>query len=453
MENNNTKNLTEGSPFRLLVGFTVPLLLGYLFQQFYSMVDTIVVGKFLGVQALAGVGSTGAVSFLVLGFCTGICSGFAIPVAQRFGRKDYDGIRRIVGNILWLSLGFALVTTVTVCLLCSRILTWMHTPQDTFSYAYTYILIVFMGIPSIVLYNVLSGIIRSLGDSRSPLFFLIFSSLLNIVLDLALILWAHWGVAGAAVATVVSQLVSGILCFLYMLRRFPLLRLSREDLRPRKAECRLLLSMGLPMGLQYSITAVGSTILQTSINHLGSVAMAAVTAGSRVGGLLACPFDAIGTAAATYAGQNVGAGKLKRVHTGTLISFLIGCVYSVLALALVLFLGKPVVMLFLDPGETQVADILSCSQEFLIVNVASFVTLLAVNLFRFTIQGMGYSALAVCSGVLELVGRVVLAVALVPVFGFTAVCFANPAAWILADFFLLPMYFIGMHRLKKKLVS
>ena len=321
MEKQNITDLTEGSPLRLLVGFTVPLLFGFLFQQFYNMVDTIVVGKFLGVAALAGVGSTAAVNFLILGFCNGICAGFTIPIAQYFGRKDYRGLRQMIGNIFWLSLGFAAVITITVCLLCRRLLLWMHTPTETFPYAYTYILIIFMGIPSIILYNILSGIIRSLGDSRTPVFFLIFSSILNILLDLVLILWVHMGVAGAAAATVISQVVSGLLCLVHMVRSYPILRMERPDWKLHGRYCRLLLGMGLPMGLQYSITAIGSTILQISINSLGPSAMAAVTAAAQIKALMVCPYDAIGTAAATYTGQNIGAGKLDRVNQGTKINF------------------------------------------------------------------------------------------------------------------------------------
>jgi len=191
------KDMTQGSPIRLILAFFVPLMLGMLFQQFYSMMDTIIVGKFLGVHALAAVGSTGSINFMVIGFCMGICNGFAIPVAQRFGAKDYSGLRKYVANGIFLAVVFAAVMTVVVCLLCRLILQWMQTPSDIMDGAYSYIFVIFLGIPVIYLYNLLSGFIRSLGDSKSPLMFLILSSLLNIVLDLALILWFHMGVAGA----------------------------------------------------------------------------------------------------------------------------------------------------------------------------------------------------------------------------------------------------------------
>ena len=448
MTKSNTKSMTEGSPLKILAGFTLPLLLGLAFQQFYSMVDTIVVGKFLGVEALAGVGSTGSINFLVLGFCAGICGGFAIPVAQKFGQGDLPGLRCIVGNIVWLSLGFSVGITALVCLLCRQILVWMQTPQDTFAYAHTYIFIIFLGIPSMILYNVLSGIIRSLGNSKTPLYVLVFSSLLNIALDLVLILWVRLGVAGAALATVISQVAAGLACLWYLRRSYPMLHLSREELRPRKRESLHLLAMGIPMGLQYTITAVGCVILQTAVNGLGAVAMAAVSAGNRVQMLLSTPFDAIGLAAATYTGQNVGAGKLNRVHQGTAVSFVMGTLYCLAALGAVWLWGGKALMLFLDPAETQTAQILVFGQQFLRVNALCYVWLLMVNLFRFAIQGMGFSNLAILAGVLELVGRAGIALLLAPVLGFDGICLANPAAWILADLFLIPMYFIGVKKLR-----
>ena len=297
----HTKDLTTGSPMKLILSFMLPLVFGLLFQQVYSMVDTIVVGKFLGVDALAGVGSTGSITFLVLGLCNGVCAGFAIPVAQKFGQRDFDGLRRFVGNMIWLSCVIAAAVTLVTTLLCRQILLWMDTPADTFSFAYDYIFVIFLGIPATMLYNLLSGILRSLGDSKTPLVFLIMCSLLNVVLDIVFILTLNMGVAGAGWATLLSQLISGVLCLYFIVKKFPILHLKRDDLRLRKIYVRKLLNMGLPMGLQYSITAVGSILLQTAVNGLGATAMAAIAAGSRVSMLLVCPFDAMGTTAATYA--------------------------------------------------------------------------------------------------------------------------------------------------------
>ena len=283
-----TRDLTQGRPMRLILGFALPTLFGLLFQQMYNMVDTMIVGKLLGAQSLAAVGATGSVNFLIIGFCTGVCSGFAIPVAQQMGAGDHEKMRRYVANAAYLSVLFALVMTVATGLLCRRILTAMHTPEDIIDMSYSYIFVIFMGIPVTYLYNLLAGVIRSLGDSRTPVYFLALSSVLNIVLDVTLILAFHLGVAGAAIATVVSQGVSGAACLIFVRRKFPILRVSRSERQVKARLCLDLLSMGVPMGLQYSVTAVGSVILQSAVNRLGSLYVAAVTAGSKVTQLLAC---------------------------------------------------------------------------------------------------------------------------------------------------------------------
>ena len=395
------KDLTSGSPMKLILSFMLPLLFGLLFQQFYNMVDTVVVGKFLGVQALAGVGSTGSISFLVLGLCNGVCAGFSIPVALKFGQRDYDGLRKFVGNMIWLGASFALIVTLVTTLLCRSILGWMHTPDDVFTYAYDYIFLIFAGIPATMLYNLLSGIIRSLGDSKTPLVFLIVSSLLNVVLDLVCIVWLHMGVAGAGLATLLSQLISGLLCLRYMARHFTILRLKRSDLKPERYYVGYLLNMGLPMGLQYSITAIGSILLQTAVNGLGSTVMAAMTAGNKVCQLTTCPYDAMGSTAATFAGQNLGASKPERIHKGLISSSVLGVVYSALIFAAINFWGGNLSALFLDTHDAlTAAQILPLCRKYLLTVSAFYVPLLFVNLLRFTIQGLGFSNLAVAAGVM-----------------------------------------------------
>ena len=442
MAKNATRDLTVGSPMKLILSFMLPLLFGMIFQQFYNMVDTVVVGKFLGVQALAGVGSTGSINFLVLGLCNGICAGFAIPVAQKFGQRDFDGLRKFVGNMIWLSVFFAVVITAVTTIWCRRFLLWMNTPEDTFQYAYDYIFLIFLGIPATMLYNLLSGIIRSLGDSRTPLFFLIFSSLLNVALDIVCIVALGMGVAGAGWATLLSQLISGVLCLRHMAVHFPVLKLSRKDLRPNGSYIGRLLAMGLPMGMQYSITAIGSILLQTAVNTLGASAMAAMTAGGKVNMFAVCPFDAIGSTAATFAGQNIGAGKPERVHQGVRDASILGIAYSAVILVVLCFCGGELTTIFLDPSDAEAANvIIPMSRQFLLCNAIFYVPLLYVNLLRFTIQGLGFSNLAVIAGVFEMVARGVFGLCLVPFFGFDAVCFANPAAWIMADIFLFPAYY------------
>ncbi len=446
MAKDRTKDMTAGSPMRLILGFSIPLLFGSLFQQFYSVVDTVIVGRFLGMNALAGVGATGSVNFMIVGFCMGVCGGFAIPVAHKFGARDYSGMRQVIANCVWLSAGFALVITVAVCLLCRNILMWMNTPEDIFADAYIYILIIFMGIPASFLYNILSGIIRSMGDSKTPLAFLTLSSFLNIGLDLLCILVFRMGVAGAAVATVVSQLVSGLLCLLYMMKKFEILHISKEEWRVNPGHMKMLCGMGIPMGLQYSITAIGSVILQTAVNGLGSLAVASVTTASKVSMFFCCPFDAMGATMATYGGQNVGAKKLDRVGEGLRSCTLLGASYAVIAFVVMYFFGDDLAALFVDEaGGRMLAD----ARTFLVINSAFFIPLALVNIVRFLIQGMGFSAFAILAGVFEMAARTLAGLVLVPKLGFIGACFASPLAWVAADLFLIPSYLHVKHKLQR----
>ena len=437
MAKSATKDMTEGSPVKLILGFFIPMLFGLLFQQLYNMADTIIVGKFLGVKALAAVGSTGSINFMIIGFCLGVCSGFAIPVAQKFGEKNMKALRKFVANSGWLAAIFAVVMTVVVCFFCRDILVLMQTPEDIIEGAYSYIFVIFLGIPATYLYNLLSCTIRSLGDSTTPLIFLVFSSVVNVALDLFTILVLDMGVAGAGWATITAQAISGILCLVYMRRKFTILKMDEEEWKPDLHYMKILCNMGIPMGLQYSITAIGSVILQTSVNSLGSMAVASVTAGSKISMFFCCPFDALGSTMATYGGQNVGARKLDRIDKGLKAGTLIGCIYAVAAFAVLLFMGQWVALMFVDPGET---EILKNTQLFLIANSLFFIPLLGVNVVRFMIQGLGYPRLAILAGVCEMAARSFVGFCLVPLFGYLAVCIANPVAWIAADLFLIPAY-------------
>ena len=362
------KDLTNGSPVKLILGFALPLLLGMLFQQFYSMVDTIIVGKFLGAKALAAVGSTGSINFMIVGFCMGVCNGFAIPVAQMFGAGDRKALCRYVGNGAVLAGLLSVTMTVLVCIWCRDILILMKTPSDILDGAYAYIFVIFLGIPLMVLYNQTSAIMRSLGDSRSPLIFLGISSVLNIVLDLLLV--RPMGVAGTAWATIIAQGVSGFLCLFYMKKKFTILTFTREDWKLHKHYVINLCNMGIPMGLQYSITAIGS-------------------------------------------------------------------VYSVVILGVMFLWSRQISLLFVDASETVILD---QARQMLLINMVFYIPLTLVNVVRFTVQGMGFSKFAILAGVCEMIGRSVVAFFLVPYFGYTAVCFASPVAWILADLFLVPAY-------------
>ena len=444
-----TKDLTSGSPMRLILGFTLPTLFGLLFQQFYNLVDAMIVGKLLGAQALGAVGSTGSVNFLVIGFCLGLCSGFAIPVAQKMGAKDYPQMRRYVANAAYLSAAIALVLTALTGVFCRDILAAMDTPADLFEDANAYIFVIFMGIPVVFLYNLLAGIIRSLGDSRTPVYFLALSAGLNIGLDLLFILLFQAGVEGAAIATVLSQAVSGAACLVYMVKKFPILRVTREERGFDADACKGLCAMGLPMGLQYSVTAIGSIVMQTAVNGLGSTYVTAVATAGKLQLLLACPFDAMGTAMATYCGQNVGANRLDRLSQGVRSCALLGLGYSFIALAAMLLTAPQATMLFLSSDEPLLDVLVSLTSRYILVLTAFFFPLALVNILRFSIQGMGFGTLAILAGVLEMIARTVVGYFFVPTVGFSAACFASPAAWICADLFLIPACLGCVARLKR----
>lgn len=433
-----TKDMTKGSPMKLILGFSIPLFFGFLFQQFYNLVDTIIVGRFLGTENLAAVGATGSVNFLIIGFCMGVCSGFSIPVSHKFGAGDHAGMRRVVANCVWLSIGFALFMTLLTTIACRYILIAMRTPGNIIDASYSYIWVIFLGIPVTFLYNMTSGIIRAMGDSRTPVIFLLMSSFINIGLDLFFIVNLQWDVQGAAWATVISQGISGLCCLLFIMKKFEILKIQKEEWAPNKHLMGTLCSMGVPMGLQYSITAIGSVILQSATNTLGSDAVAAVTAAGRINSFLACPFDAFGSTMATYGGQNVGAGKLERIGAGLKSCVRLGAGYSVIALLVAIFLGRPLATLFLDVSEAVIIDNV---RFFLICATAFYFPLALVNIVRFLIQGMGFPTFAILAGVFEMAARTMAGFALVPLFGFTGVCFGSPAAWVFADIFLIPAYF------------
>lgn len=438
------RDMTTGNSAKQILKFSLPLLIGTVFQQFYNMVDSIIVGKFLGTQPFAAVGMTGSITFFVLGLVFGACSGFAIPVAQDFGAHDEAGVRRCVANIIHIGVIFGLVMTLATTLLTRQILVWMDTPEELMQDAYDYLFWIFLGIGSLMLYNLLAGILRSLGDSTTPLIFLILSSLLNIGLDVLLVWTLNVGVKGAAIATVIAQLISGLGCLVFMIRKFPMLRLTRKDLHPDLPTIRRLSGIGFPMGLQFSITAIGSIILQKSVNALGTTIIASVSAAAKVQNLVVSPMDAFGVSMATFAGQNYGAGRIDRVRRGVRQVFWMLTAYSLLALGIVYFSGSTIALLFVDASET---EILACTQHFLIMNGLFYIPLGVIYVLRNTLQGVGFSKIAMLSGLFELVARSVMGLFVVPKFGFNAVCLAHPTAWIMADLILIVLYSILMKRL------
>ena len=446
-----TKDLTSGSPLKVILLFTLPLALGNLFQQFYALADTIIVGRYCGVSALASVGSTGSINYLILGFVIGVCNGFAIPIAQLFGARDYHDLRRHVANAAWLCLAGSVILTVVTVAFTRPMLVLMQTPADILDGAVTYIGWIFAGIPFIFLYNMVAGIMRALGDSKTPLYFLILTSALNIGLDLLFVIPFRMGILGAALATDISQAISGVISFIYLRRKFSVLDMENGELRPDKRACLRLLGIGLPMGLQCSITAIGSVIVQWAVNMLGSMAVAAVTAASKTMNLLNVPLESIGTAMATYAGQNLGAARMDRVRKGVQSALLIAAVYAVASLVILHFGDVAIMGLFLDTA-TEV-DIVAMGREYLFWNSVFFIPLGALIVWRYSIQGLGFSTLAMMAGVAEMAARTLVAIALVPVLGYFGAELANPAAWVAACLFLYPAYRWTCRQLDNRLLA
>ena len=440
-----TKDLTSGSPLKVILMFTFPLVLGNLFQQFYALADTIIVGRFCGVSALA------SVNYLILGFVIGVCNGFAIPIAQLFGARDYKDLRRHVANAAWLCIAASVVLTIATVALTRPMMQLMQTPDDIIDGAVIYIGWIFAGIPFIFLYNMVAAIMRALGDSKTPLYFLILTSALNIGLDLLFVIPFKFGVFGAALATDISQVISGVLSFIYLCRKFDVLKMQKDDLAFSKKACVRLMGIGVPMGLQCSITAIGSVIMQWAVNMQGSTAVAAVTAAGKTQNLLTVPLESVGTAMATYAGQNLGASRMDRVRKGTNSAMLIILVYGLASAFILHFTDVQIMGLFLDTAKE--VDIVAMGREYLFWNSVFFVPLGALIVWRYTIQGLGFSSLAMLAGVAEMIARTAVAIILVPILGYFGAELANPAAWVAACLFLYPAYRWTCRQLDNRLLA
>ena len=441
------KDMTKGNPMKIIIRFCLPLMMGNLFQQFYNMADTIIVGKFVGKAALSAVGSVGPLNFLVIGSILGLCTGFAIPIAQSFGAQDFKKLRKITANIIYTSVAMGILLTILVVVFAKPLLRILNTPDDIFQDAYNYIVIIFIGIGATMLYNIVSSIIRSLGDSKTPLYFLIFSSFLNIGLDLLLIIVFEMGVRGAAIATVVSQLISGVLCLVFVIKNYPMLHFQEGDRKVDFKCIKELVGNGVPMALQCSITAIGSVMLQSCVNTLGSNAIASMTIGAKTQLMIILPSETIGITMATYCGQNLGAKKYDRIKKGVMNGTILGIAYSVVAFFIARYLGSYIGLLFIDASETAV---LALSQRFLDTCAWFYPVLTFIFIYRNSLQGLGYGTTAMFAGFFELAARGGVGFGFVMKYGFAAACFANPVAWFAADILLVPAYFVVMKKLKRQ---
>jgi putative MATE family efflux protein len=438
------KSLTDGNPLGLIVSFMLPLLLGNIFQQAYNMVDGMIVGQMLGADALAAVGSSSSVQFLILGLCIGTCAGFAIPISQRFGANDGKGVRRYVFHSIILSAALAVIMTTVTAILCMPILRLMQTPANIIDNAYSYLLIIFLGIPFTILYNMTAGMLRAVGNSRAPFIFLAISTFLNIFLDMFCIAVLHWGCAGAAIATIASQALSGLFCLIYILRKVPILHIFREDRSFDGGTAKVLIVMGLPMGLQYSITAIGSMVMQSANNSLGSVYVSGFTAGTKLKQLFLCPFDAMATAIATFISQNYGALRMDRVKKGLRQTVVMSVLYGAAAGTVLILFGRNLSMLFLSADN---AEALDASARYLRCMGYFYWVLGLLNCFRNEVQALGYPGRAMLAGAIEMGARSFVATTFVPIFGYAAICWTDQSAWCSATVYLIIM---GTYAIKKR---
>lgn len=438
---NGVMDLTVGRPITQLLLFSIPLVLGTLFQQLYSFIDTIMVGRLIGTDALAAVGATYSLHFLILGFVQGACVGFGIPLAQAIGGNDAAEFKRYYWNGMWLCIIMAIVMTIITLLGSDWLLRLIQTPDNIFSDASIYIRVLFIGIPASILYNFSSSALRAAGDSKHPFYFLLFSSFLNIALDYICIVPLHLGVAGAALATVISQLASGILNLYWLSAKTEFLTGSREERKLSGAHVRHLCVVGFPMGFEYSVSAIGAVVMQSAINVLGSVAVAGQTAGEKIRQMFTLPMESVGMGMATYTGQNDGAKRPDRIRQGIKAGLTIQWTYCVFAWLVIFFGKRGFTSLVLGSTESPEALL---SIQYLTIISALFCIHGALMIFRNTLQGMGYSLHAVLSGVGELVGRSIGGVIAISGAGFIAICYSNPLAWGLALLYCVAMvtYFI-----------
>lgn len=446
-----TLDLTSGPILPLMLRFCVPLLLGNLMQQFYNMADAAVVGHFVGTEALAAVGATGAITFLIIGFVNGMCAGFCIPVAQAFGAGDESQLRRCVMNITWLGVIFGAVLTVGTSVFLDWLLTAMDFPADIFADSHIYLRVIFLSIPLTVAYNVLSGLMQSMGNSRTPLVILVISGLTNVVLDLVTVCLWNWAVFGAAIATVAAKLLSVSVALVYLVKNYPVLKTTPEERRfDGKIAFRLTMS-GLPMALQYSITAIGSVLIQTAVNGLGSLIVASVTAANKVQSFVHMPFSTLGVTISTWCGQNMGAKKYRRIVDGCRTGMWVALIYSVGMGFVMYFGGEYISLIFLDSGDAQISELLTYLRQFLRGNCIFYIPLGVLTVCRFALQGMEHGVTAMFAGFFEMFARGIVALVFAKTFGYGAIIYANPAAWFAACVLLVPACLVVFPKVRRML--
>ena len=439
-------DMTKGSPAKLIARFIIPIIIGNIFQQLYNMADTIIVGRFVGVNALAAVGATGSVVFLILGFTQGLTTGFTVMTAQRFGAGDREGMKKSIGSAIILSVFVTVFMTVLSMACMDTLLRWMNTPEDIFAMSRQYLMVICAGICCNVLYNLQASILRAIGNSVVPLVLLFVSSIVNIVLDYVLIVYGNMGVEGAAAATVVSQGLSGVLCLIYIVKAAPALHVGREHFRLEQQCVKNQLSVGIPMALQFSITAVGTILVQSALNLLGSMAVASYSVSCKVEQVVTQPFAAMGVTMATYCAQNRGINDLNRIQKGVKWANIMSAVYAVVIYGVIYIALPYIIPLF---ASEDIEMITEYAKIYIGVCGAFFIPLGMIFIFRNALQGCGYGFMPMMGGVVELASRSVLAFVAARMLSYTGVCLANVSAWLTAGVFLWLAYHVLMKRMKR----
>ena len=439
--------MTTGNPVKIIIWFMVPMCLGSIFQQFYNIADSIIAGQFLGVNALAAIGSTGSLMFMVTGWISGISSGFSILVAQWFGARKYDRMRHYTAMSVYLTIGIIVIMTAGLLAANEPILRLMNTPAELMPDVKGYMAVIYAGLIVTAAYNSLAAVLRALGDSKSPLYFLIISAVINIFLDIIFITWFHMGVIGCGYATVIAQGISALLCLVYIIKKFPILHLKKRDFRISLNSIKNLLALGTPMGLQFSITGIGTIIVQGAVNIYGAVYIAGFSAGAKIQNLIACIFLAFGATIATYVGQNWGAGRIDRVKKGVWYTQVMILISSAILMILIFFFGKYMVLLFVSPSEKGVID---AAVVYFLAVFWCYPFLGSIFVYRNALQGMGYGLVPMLGGVFELAARALVVAAVVGKTSFFGVCLSDPAAWLAALIPLVPYSFYKIKKVEKK---
>ncbi len=439
-------NMTEGNPMRMILRFTIPLFLGNVLQQLYNMADSMIVGRFVGANALAGVGSTGTIMFLVNGIAIGLTAGFAVLTSQRYGAGSRDGTKRSVANGIILSAILAAILMVISLAVMHPILHMMNTPESIYREAYTYITIICGGLYATTYYNLFSAYLRAIGNSRIPLYFLIFSAALNVVLDLTFILVLGWGVAGAARATILSQGISALLCLIYIMKKVDVLRPGREHWRLHPEDSRQQLAIGIPMALQYGITASGTMIMQAAIN-IYEAAIAAFTAASRIQSVMMQGFISLGLTMASYAGQNYGAGRPDRIRQGVRDAMKLVVAYAIIGGAGVA-LALPRLMHLFFSSSTDIGTVLPWARIYLYECITCYIPLGAIFVFRNTLQGCGRGMAAMTMGIVELAARAGTAMLSMALGSYMLAVGCDPAAWLAGGIYGAVLYVINMKKIE-----